>query len=296
MASPQPSWPEFLPYRRVQKTTEEELRKILESTAKAIERRIATLRPGVGGQVRAAQLRLVLAAVRRLLRAMWIGRINPLMARAIRDSMEAAEDAVEALTRVAYTALPEQAAESLVASLRATAQSGLKSDAARKARALSPRVYKQRALDDGRIEQIIRQGLIAGLSARELAKDVYKYVSPTAPGGSSYSAMRLARTEINNALHERQVEAAQTRPGIKAVKWNLSGSHKVPDKCNQYAARGGNGHWAVDNIPDKPHPNCFCYLTYIMEDADTFRRKLESGAYDDEINRRTRENIARLSK
>lgn len=296
VAIPQPSSPEFLPYREVQKETEEELRKILESTARAIERRIATLRPGVGGQVRQAQLRIVLAAIRRLLRTMWIGRINPLVARAIQDSMEAAEDAVEALTRVAYTALPEQAAELLVASLRLSGQSGLKSDAARKARLLSLRVYRQRALDEGRIEQVIRGGLIAGLSAKELAADVYKYVSPTAPGGSSYAAFRLARTEINNALHERQIQAAQTRPGVKAVKWNLSGSHKVPDKCNVYADHGGNGHWATDNIPDKPHPNCFCYLTYVMEDADTFRRKLEEGAYDDEINRHTRQNLARLLK
>lgn len=292
MADPQPSSPEFLPYRKVQKATEQELRRILESTAKAIEQRIATLRPGVGGQVREAQLRVVLAAVRRLLRAMWVGRINPLMARAIEDALKAGDDAVEALTRVAYAALPEQPAEMLVASLRATAQSGLKSDAARKVRVLSTRVYRQRALDDGRVEQVIRSGLIAGLSARELATDVRRYVSPTAPGGSSYAAFRLARTEINNALHERQIEGAK-RPGVKAVQWNLSGSHKVPDECNVYAV---HKPYSPDEVPDKPHPNCFCYLTYVMEEPEDFRKKLESGEYDDEIDRRTRENMARLGQ
>jgi hypothetical protein len=154
-------------------------------------------------------------------------------------------------------------------------------------------VYRQRALHDGKIEDLIREGLIANLSAKELSQTVYKYVSPTTPGGASYAAMRLARTEINNAFHERQLQGS-TRPGVKAVKWNLSGSHKVPDKCNQYADHGGNGHWAVGNVPDKPHPQCFCYLTYITQSPEQFRRALASGDLDAEIDRRTRENLARL--
>lgn len=231
-----------------------------------------------------------MAAVNALLRQMWVGRINPLVARAIEDSLKASEDAIEALERVAYAGLPSGAAEALVRGLRAAGASGLKSDAARRARALSSRVYHQRALDDGRVEQIIRQGLISGLSAKELAHDVYKYVSPTAPGGSAYSAMRLARTEINNAFHERQIEGAK-RPGVEAVKWNLSGSHKVPDECNLFAA---HKPYPPDEVPDKPHPNCFCYLTYVMMEPGEFRRKLAAGDFDDELDRRTRRNLALL--
>ena len=295
MARPQPNPPEFQPYLRLQGAIEAELRRILEATAKAIERRITSLPLGVGGQVRAAQLRVTMAAVNALLATMWTGRITPLVARAIKDSLQASEDAIETLERVAYASLSDAAAETLVRGLRAAGASGLKSDAARRVRALSPRIYHQRALDDGRVEQIIRQGLISGLSAKELAKDIYKYVSPTAPGGSSYAAMRLARTEINNAFHERQVDGAK-RPGVKAVQWNLSGSHRVPDLCNVYASHGGNGHWAVDNVPDKPHPNCFCYLTYIMMGPDDFKKALDRGDFDDELDRRTKANLARLGK
>lgn len=295
MATPQPRPPEFRPYINLQGKTEAELRKILEATAKAIQKRIASLPVGIGGEVRAAQLRVTLAAVNRLLHQMWVGRINPLVERAIRDSLQAAEDAIETLERVAYAGLSDRAAELLVASLRASGASGLKSDAARRARELSNRVYRQRALDDGRVVQMIRQGLISGLSAKELADDVYKYVSPTAPGGASYAAMRLARTEINNAFHERQIDGAK-RPGVKAVKWNLSGSHKVPDLCNVYANHGGNGEWGVDEVPEKPHPNCFCYLTYVMMSPVEFKRKLEAGSFDDELDRRTRANLARLGK
>lgn len=295
MVQAQPNPPELQPYRRLQGKTEAELRRILESTAKAIQRRIASLPIGVGGQVRAAQLRITLAAINQLMQTMWVGRINPLVARAIKDSLEAAENAIETMERVAYAGLSERAAESLVRSLRLAGSSGLKSDAARRVRVLSQRVYRQRALDDGRVEQIIRQGLISGLSAKELASEVYKFVSPTAPGGSSYAAMRLARTEINNAFHERQVEGAK-RPGVKAVQWNLSGSHRVPDLCNVYADHGGNGHWPVDDVPDKPHPQCFCYLTYVMMSPDDFRKALEHGDFDDEIDRRTRANLARLGR
>ena len=283
----------FKSYRRVQAGADADMKRILEQTAKAIELRVRTLKPGVGGVVREAQLRSVLAAIRTLQRQMWTGRIDPRIARAIEDAEKAGEDAVETMTRVAYAALPEQVAQTLVSGLKASAISGLKSDRARKRRTLSRLVYHQRALHEGRIEDLIRQGLIANLSAKELAATVRKYVSPTTPGGASYAAMRLARTEINNAFHERQLAGAK-RPGVRAAKWNLSGSHRVPDLCNKYALHGGNGEWPPGEIPDKPHPQCFCYLTYVTLPPQQFRKGLEQGDFDAEIDRRTRENLARL--
>lgn len=288
MASPS----EFQPYRKVQAGAEDELKRILERTAKQIEARIRTLKPGVGGVVRAAQLRLVLSQIRRLQQHMWNVSITPALQRRVDAAMKAGESAVEALTRVAYTALAGDAAAILLDGLRAAARSGFESDAARKKRDLSARVYKLSALHTGKVEDTIRSGLIAGLSARELAKDVYEYVSPNAKGGASYAAMRLARTEINNAFHERQIEGAG-RPGVSAVKWNLSGSHKVPDECNQYA---DHEPYPPDEVPDKPHPNCFCYLTYVMDSPAEFRTKLENGDFDDDIARRVRENMARLGQ
>lgn len=291
MAEPSPK--EFRPYRRVQAKAESELRAILELTARQIQKRIASLPVGVGGQVRAAQLRTTLAAISRLQRSLWTGRVRALVVAGWKDAEDAAESAVETMTRVAYASLPPVMAEDLVRSLKLSAESGLKSDAARRKRDLSERVYKLRALHDGKVEEIIRAGLIANLSAKEMADSAYQYVSPTVKGGASYAAMRLARTEINNAFHERQLQGA-TRPGVKAVKWNLSGSHVVPDKCNTYAAHNENGHFAPDKVPDKPHPQCFCYLTYITQSPEQFRKALADGAYDDELDRRTRENIARL--
>lgn len=291
MASPE----SLQPYRKVQTDAEKELTRVLESTARAIRARISKLPVGIGGQVRGAQLRTTLAAIAKMQRSMWVGGVAPIVVGGVDDAEKAAESAIEAMTRVAYTALPDAAAEVLIRGLRLAAESGLKSDRARRKRELSAHVYRQAALQAGKVETLIREGLIGNLSAKELASTVYEHVSPTVKGGASYAAMRLARTEINNAFHERQLQGA-TRPGVKAAKWNLSGSHRVPDKCNVYAAHGGNGEWAPDKIPEKPHPQCFCYLTYVTSPPEEFQKRLAAGSFDDEIERRTRENMARLGQ
>lgn len=287
MASPDP----IQPYRKVQSEAEKELSKVLESTARSIRARVALLKPGIGGEVRKAQLNSTLAAIKRMQRSMWTGGVAPLVTRGVDDAERAAESAVETMTRVAYASLPDAAAEILVRGLRAAAESGLKSDRARKRRELSARVYRQASLNEGKVEQLIREGLISNLSAKELAFTVYEHVSPTAKGGASYAAMRLARTEINNAFHERQLQGAK-RPGVKAAKWNLSGSHRVPDLCNVYASHNGTGQWGADSIPEKPHPQCFCYLTYVTTPPEEFRKRLAAGSFDDEIERRVRERMA----
>lgn len=291
MASPDP----LGPYRKVQSDAEKELTQILESTARSIRQRIGTLKVGIGGDVRRAQLNSTLAAIKRMQRSMWVGGVAPRVIQGVDDAEKAAESAIETMTRVAYASLPDAAAEILVRGLRAAAESGLKSDKARKRRELSSRVYRQASLNEGKVEQLIREGLIASLSAKELAATVYDHVSPTAKGGASYAAMRLARTEINNAFHERQLEGAK-RPGVKAAKWNLSGSHRVPDLCNVYASHNGTGQWGADSIPDKPHPQCFCYLTYVTTPPEEFRKRLAAGSFDEEIERRTRENMARAGQ
>lgn len=290
MTNPEP----LKDYARVQVKYDAELARILEATAKAIRARIQRAGTGVGGQIRAAQLRLTLAAINKMLTAMWAS-IGVTTNAGVVEGEGAAEDAIEAMTRTAYAALPEQAAEILVDGLRAAAESGLKSDAARRRRALSQRVYLQEALSKGKVEDTIRAGLIGNLSAKELAADVYQYVSPTVKGGASYAAMRLARTEINNAFHERQLEGAK-RPGVSAVVWNLSGSHKVPDECNVYANHNGNGQYPVGQVPEKPHPQCFCYLTYVTTPPEEFAKQLANGDFDAEIDRRTRENMERMGQ
>jgi hypothetical protein len=287
--SPEP----LQPYRRVQAKAEEDLLRILEATAKAIQKRIGGLPSGVGGDIRKSQLIMTLSAIRKMQRAMWLGPIGSALAQSVVDAEEAAEIAIETMTRVAYGALGKPAADALILGLRLAAQSGLKSDSARRKRELSERVYRQASIQTGKVEDLIRQGIISKLSARELAATVYEHISPTTKGGASYAALRLARTEINNAFHGRQLEGAK-RPGITGAKWNLSGSHRVPDECNVYAAFNGDGVYPVDDVPEKPHPQCFCFLTYETMSSDDFQKSLAAGDFDAEIDRRTRANLQRL--
>lgn len=288
MTSPLPD--PFRRYRRVQQKYDAELAATLRRTAIQIRARINRLPAGIGGDVRRAQLTLVLNQIERVLRAMFTGPVLDIIQAGRKEAAEAAQAAAEAITAVAYTALPADVAQALVDGLEATARSGLESDFARVPRELSRRVYKNGALASGMVNARIREGLISGLSARELAATVYDLINPNTKGGVSYAAMRLARTEINNAFHERQIAAAN-RPGVKGVKWNLSQSHPKPDECNVLAV---GGPYDSDSVPDKPHPHCFCYLTYVTMSPRDFSRALQNGDFDDELDRRTRANIQRL--
>jgi hypothetical protein len=122
---------------------------------------------------------------------------------------------------------------------------------------LSTRLYYVEAISSGRIERLVRNAIILGKTADELARDVERYIKPSVPGGVSYVAQRLARTEIQNAYHVAQLAAMDDNPAVRAVKWNLVRDHH-PDVCDRYAMRPS---YPFDKVPDKPHPNCLCFLT-----------------------------------
>lgn len=295
MASPSPA----RNYAQLQLQFDSRLNRILERVARDIQARVARLPVGVGGDVRRAQLSLVLNEIRNVQQVMWNQEIRDTIIAGKGRAALAAEDAIQTLSNAVYASLPERVADVVRGGLKATALSGIERDVARVPRALSARVYKDFALTSGQVEATIRSGIVQGLSARELAQSVYQYISPTVPGGASYAAMRLARTEINNSFHEQQKRGGQ-RPGVRAVKWNLSGSHKKPDLCNVYASQNtdslGRGLYKSGNVPDKPHPQCLCYLTYDTISSEDFRKALEKGNFDDELDRRINANLKRVGR
>jgi hypothetical protein len=274
--------------------------KALERAALDIQKRLEKLKytAGIASSVRQAQLNLVLGQIKAVQHDMWTRGVATTVVTGQKAAAEAAVRAVEDLERVMYAALPEAVADAVRGGLRATAQAGIDAAYSRVPRALSERVYKDFAVSSGQVEATVQSGIIAGLSAKELAADVYRFISPTVPGGASYAAMRLARTEINNAFHQQQIAGGQ-RPGVKAVKWNLSGSHKRPDKCNQYAAADndlGVGCFAAGDVPGKPHPNCLCYMTYVLDSPEKFREDLVRGKYNNELDARIQRNLERLGQ
>jgi hypothetical protein len=147
---------------------------------------------------------------------------------------------------------------------------------------LADRIYAHGKVTTKQVGRIVDKGLALQKSAKQIAAEVKGHFSPTVPGGTSYAAIRLARTEINNAHHSTTRRLAADRPWVLAMKWNLSKSHPKPDPCDAYAAHNeGLGEGVFEDPPDKPHPQCLCWLTHVAEDPEVFMDKLAQGQYDD---------------
>lgn len=151
--------------------------------------------------------------------------------------------------------------------------------------ALSERIYKNAKVGTAQAGRVIERGLARGASAREIAKATRNLFDPTTPGGTSYAAMRLGRTEINNAHHSTTIRLTRDQPWVTGYKWNLSRSHPKPDTCDALAlgnsGRGfGPGEYRKTEAPSKPHPQCLCYLSIIQVDREEFLDSLIQGRYD----------------
>lgn len=154
---------------------------------------------------------------------------------------------------------------------------------------LSERIYRNGKKTTAQVGKIVEKALARQLSARQLAAQVKKFYKPNTPGGASYAAMRLARTEINNAHHDTTIRMAHDKDWVIGFKWHLSGSHAVPDECNEYAAHSeglGEGVFAKGNVPSKPHPQCLCYLTHVSDDMEKFLHDLANGKHDQYLSKR----------
>ena len=141
---------------------------------------------------------------------------------------------------------------------------------------LSDRVWdtagSTRRAIDAYLEDAIRQGK----GALAMSKELVQFLDPSQlpiktnkPYGTkaSFSAMRLARTEITRAHGEAHKVAGAMNPFVAGDKWNLSSRHPKPDICDRYARGGpnGDGLYPTGELPPyPPHPQCLCNLTYAM--------------------------------
>lgn len=263
---------------RLNQLTTRQLAMILREAAgeaESMARRIASV-SGVAARTRSAQLEIAAQGSREIARSLW-NSADETIRRGIGDSSKLAVE--HAIAIDADLGLPAGLIEGLTA--------GLDQNAERKAQAimahrryghtLSERVWKNQALASDRIHRIIDKGLAKGLSARELSKEVRGLVDPSTPGGVSHAAMRLARSEINNAYHMASKEERESRPWVERVEWRLSNSHPRPDICNDLRDAGP---YLPREVPEKPHPHCLCYTAPVTPSKRDFQRGLESGQYD----------------
>ena len=160
---------------------------------------------------------------------------------------------------------------------------------------LSDRVWRLQQYTQKSILDITTQGIMSGISAVELAKQVEGFLlkrgpawttgikrSVTGRGTVAYNALRLARTEINQAYHWVQKEMAKENPMLIGQKWNLSNTHPTdwppsaaymgyPEICDYYAKHDhhglGEGVFPPGEAPPD-HPNGLCYLTDVWKPVE----------------------------
>lgn len=160
---------------------------------------------------------------------------------------------------------------------------------------LSQKVYRTSQLANGWVERTVNSGLARGATAKEIANDVKYMINPETPGGVSYAAMRLSRTEINNAYHAQSVFSNLNKPWSEGMKWNKSRSHKTPDECDRLASVDngfGPGVYSANSVPNKPHPQCLCYVVPELMPVEQFIRELRFGTFDAWMEENIPESIA----
>lgn len=273
-------------YLRVQSVTDKEIAALLRQAARDLAKQIENIAPtGYGDSVRLAQLRLRQRAIAQELwrltgKAIYTGQNRAVAAALAGGDKDLAELLRRLPADVRATLLDgaEKAARDSVA--RSIAREGGRGQVV-----LSQRVYANAALMSGKVDRLINSGLARGLSPAELAREVRRYISPSAPGGASYAASRLARTEINNSFHSATAAYYNGNPFVGGMKWCLSTSHPKTDVCNDYATgdhdRLGAGVFRTENLPSKPHPQCFCYAVPVSLDDDEIVAAYVRGDYND---------------
>lgn len=140
-------------------------------------------------------------------------------------------------------------------------------------------IDKSKLFAKAMVDRRIDSGLVKGDGADQIAKDIRGLLDPATPGGVSYAAKRIGRTEIGNAFHAQAQEDSINKPWIESVSWNLSRSHPVGSGClcEKYALKG---KYDPEKVPDKPHPQCLCYITPNVKPWEVVLAEVEDSRYD----------------
>lgn len=138
---------------------------------------------------------------------------------------------------------------------------------------LSERIWDYRRKYDRDISTIINRGILAKKPAYELAKDLERYLDPSAqkpwdwsrvyPGVHrqvDYNAQRLARTSVTHAYQLSFQRATRDNPFVERYQWLSSNSARVCPLC---AERDGR-YYEKDALP-LDHPNGMCTVVAVIE-------------------------------
>lgn len=140
---------------------------------------------------------------------------------------------------------------------------------------LSRAIWKNTRRTQKDVQSVIAQGIAQNKSAYDIAKDLEKYVDPSAkkdwdwskvyPGTAKkvdYSAQRLARTMVSHAYQQSFVRTTQKNPFVTKYKWVSAGGARTCEIC---AERDGVEYSKTDLPLD--HPNGMCTFIAVIEDS-----------------------------
>ena len=147
------------------------------------------------------------------------------------------------------------------------------------------------------IDTIVASGIAANKSAYDIAKDLEKYVNPSArkewdwskvyPGTSKkvdYNAQRLARTMVSHAYQQSLLASTKYNPFVKGYRWRSAHSDRTCELCND---RDGQLYSANDLPLD--HPNGMCtFIAELTGDLESIADRLgdwTQGKDDPELDR-----------
>lgn len=168
---------------------------------------------------------------------------------------------------------------------------------------LSKAIWSNTKKTQQEIHDIIAKGVLENKSSFEIAKELEKYVNPTAakpwdwgkiyPGVRrkiDYNAQRLARTLVSHAYQQSFVRTTRDNPFFEGYKWLIANNHKVCPLCMGYAgdvhAEGlPAGVFPKDELP-LDHPNGQCtFSVYMTQDTDQIVDALVNWAHGGEDER-----------
>jgi hypothetical protein len=274
--------------------TANEVRKIYERAAEEVAKDIAKATPGTLRFAHLEYLHKVIEEAAKEINDELLKTIDKGVRITVKASTDSAQQTFIELAKGVWTAAEVKQAfaaineRAVMALLARTGPDGLK---------LSDRVWRTSQTARNALKVIVEDGVVRGLDSRKLAKLTQKYLQPGVwtplkqetrkrlgvPADVSMEAMRLAVTELHHAFHEGTRMAWSAVPGVEGYYWRLSNSHGITDICDDYASYNGNGFWPKDELPEKPHPWCRCYIIPAVEEPERFVERLKEWVYSPEL-------------
>lgn len=140
---------------------------------------------------------------------------------------------------------------------------------------LSKAIWKDHMKTQYNVNTIVAKGIAENKSAYDIAKDLEKYVDPSAekpwdwskvyPGVGrkvDYNAQRLARTMVSHAYQQAFVRSTIKNPFVTKYKWDASNSGRTCPICEE---RDGKLYDKGDLPLD--HPNGMCTFEAVIPDS-----------------------------